>query len=617
MKLFQLECPNCGANLKLKTPTLAVCDSCGSNFIVEQTQYAPIIISQAPAPAPSGKNSAKAAASIAAAVIFLSVLTVIASGVSGTRKTSTSQKLPLATYPKSVYGTQAAVSPERPVSPLFITFAEKVFGKNIDDITNEELASLKYMAITLGKEEYTFKYSFEDYASDKFDSSIITMSLSKDLKYSSSDIGCFTGLTRLENYSITMKKGDAARLTSIRSLGIRSEFSTLAEIFPVAGITELSLKYSKNATLEGIDKFTSLQSLTFDRSDTTDISLLSTCTSLTSLNFIGCDDITDFSVLYTMSGLKRLEIEAENLRDIGFVNQLPALETFALRDSDVLDISPLSGNTVIRHLAIEENSKVTDYSPINTLPQLESLSFDRYFSQDMPALDNLPNVRRLSLTRPEDMNVLRNFPNCTELTLSACNFTAPDALASLTNLTSLTLSSIFNDLNNLNFTRDMSSLKYLDISGCSVYNNISGVFSLPSLEVLNMNGCELRIDNTAVPEQPSLQKLYIKGIKVYKNVSVSQYGMFTEVSYDEDLLENRIDLLSHFPNLKVLDISSNKIKSIDFVENMPMLETLTISDNYVTDLRPLERLQYIREVNADKNSIVQNANLKEGVIVNK
>ena len=163
----------------------------------------------------------------------------------------------------------------------------------------------------------------------------------------------------------------------------------------------------------------------------------------------------------------------------------------------------------------------------------------------------------------------------------------------------------------------MNSLKYLDISGCSVYNNISGVFSLPALETLNMNGCELRIDDTAVPDQSSLQKLYMNKVKIYKNVSVSQYGMFTEVSYDEDLLENRIDLLSHFPNLKSLDISSNKIKSIDFVENLPMLETLTISDNYVTDLRPLEKLQYIREVNAVKNSIVQDANLKEGVIVNK
>lgn len=616
MKLFQLECPNCGSNLKLLSPTHAACDSCGSHFIIEQTNNIPIIISQTPA-APEKPARKSLSASFAIIGVIFAMLILVA--ISSAAEKTTSPSYPTYVKPVTAGTGQSSSRPalDKPESDLFVTFAEKAFGKNISDITAEELASLKYLGITFNKDDYTFKYSFEDYGSDKFDSSIITMSLSKDLKYSSADIGCFTGLTKLENYNITMKKGDALRLNNLRSLGIRSEFSTVAEIFPVGEITELTLKYSKNPTLEGIDKFTSLKSLTFDHSDSTDISLLSTCGSLTSLNFIKCDNITDFSVLYTMSGLKRLEIEAENLRDIGFIPQLPALETFALRDSDVLDISPLSNNTVIKNLAIEENSKITDYSPINSLPQLEALSFSRYFSQEMPALNNLSNVKKLSLSRPEDMNVLRNFPNCTELTLSACNFNSPDALAGLTGLTSLTLSSIFNDLNNLNFVRDMNSLKYLDISGCSVYNNISGVFSLPALETLNMNGCELRIDDTAVPDQSSLQRLYMNKVKIYKNVSVSQYGMFTEVSYDEDLLENRIDLLSHFPNLKVLDISSNKIKSIDFVENLPMLETLTISDNYVTDLRPLEKLQYIREVNAVKNSIVQDANLKEGVIMNK
>lgn len=616
MKLFQLECPNCGSNLKLKTPTHAVCDSCGSSFIIEQTNRAPIIVSQTNVTV--NDNPAKKILSIAAVFACMVFLIIIISAVSAGSGKSAKTELPsLYKNPLANIGTKSASpAPEKPVSELFITFTEKAFGKNIADITAEELSSLKYMSISFSKDAYEFKYSFEDCDSDKFDASVITMSINRNLKYSSTDIGCFTGLVKLENYNITMKKGDALNLTALRNLGIRSEFSTLADIFPVSSITELTLKYSKNPTLEGIDKFTSLKTLAFDHSDTTNISLLSTCGTLTSLNFIKCDDITDFSVLYTLGNLKELEIEAENLRDIGFISQLASLETFALRDTDVLDISPLAGNTVIKNLAIEENSKITDYSAINTMPQLEALSFSRYFSQPMPALDNLHNVKKLSLSRAEDMSIVRNFPECTELTLSACNFTAPDALSSLKKLTKLTLSSIFNDLNNLNFLSGMNSLKYLDISGCSVYNNISGVFALPSLEVLNMNGCELRIDDTAVPDQTALRELYLSKVKIYKNVSVSQHGMFTDVSYDEDLLENRIDLLSHFPNLRVLNVSSNKLKSIDFVEHLPMLETLTVSDNYVTDLRPLERLSYIREVNAVKNSIVHNANLKESVVVN-
>lgn len=620
MKLIELECPNCGGPLDYDENTnIAACSNCSSTFLLDHETPIPRQ-PKPPRPIETPRQSSidRQHRIFAGFLIFFGSAAfcfLLISGINGVSDQYRQHSSQQAAY-KSTVRTKDGL----PASPLFQAFVAHAFHKdNYHEVSSEELASLRYLGIANNSYGYQFSYSFTDAfdtsADIDFNSTVKTVVLDSDLDYLSSDLSCFTGLTRLDNTVIRAKEGDAANLKSLRSLTARQSLSEITKAYHTEQISELSVLYNSQTTLAGIEQFPKLEKLTYNSGSLNDISLLSTCTGLRGLHLLDCDKIEDFSVLYTLTGLEELSLRTDKLKDISFIKEMPKLWYFYLYDTEVLDLSALTGNTSITHLSIEENSEVQDYSPINTMPQIQSLRFARYYSQKMPVLDNLSNATELYFARMDDISFLKNFPQCTSLTLDGCNAKGPEVISAMTELTSLKLEGVYNGIYDFTFLLPLSKLKYLDISGMSVYGDASALFSIPSLTSLNIDSCKFAMDFSNIAEQPSLTELHMHEMELYTNIERREDGSITYLNYDTELLEKYMSFLEHLPNLTYLDVGKNKLTNLDFIDYLPALEQLHIEGNYITDLTPLEKLEHLRTVYVKDNNILKTGNITEKVSV--
>lgn len=143
----------------------------------------------------------------------------------------------------------------------------------------------------------------------------------------------------------------------------------------------------------------------------------------------------------------------------------------------------------------------------------------------------------------------------------------------------------------------------MDLGGIVTYEDISGIFSLPNLKKLNISGMECEIDFDKIVDNPSLESLELAGIKLYENVKISGGYGIVNVDWDDVYLVDHINFLTHFPNLKRLDIADNKLEELDFAAELVKLEEIDFSDNYVTDMHVLSTLPCLQQVNCKGNPI--------------
>jgi len=142
----------------------------------------------------------------------------------------------------------------------------------------------------------------------------------------------------------------------------------------------------------------------------------------------------------------------------------------------------------------------------------------------------------------------------TEFTVPAEAETLED-LVHFTHLKKLTVSG--RSIDSLSFLTSMTQLEELDLSGCSLPDELDTVAALPALKKLTLEGCSLS--------------------------SVTK-------------LEKAIGL-TH------LNLSSNAIGDISVLANMPQLTCLDLSHNAVTDLTPVNGLSLLTELDVSYNSI--------------
>lgn len=69
--------------------------------------------------------------------------------------------------------------------------------------------------------------------------------------------------------------------------------------------------------------------------------------------------------------------------------------------------------------------------------------------------------------------------------------------------------------------------------------------------------------------------------------------------------------IEQFGNLRVLDVSANKIKSIDELAHIPYLGTLDISHNQISTLAPLAQSTSLTKLNANNNNLASLDELSE------
>jgi len=138
------------------------------------------------------------------------------------------------------------------------------------------------------------------------------------------------------------------KFTSLRKLllrGYKSKTKDLSSLPEIPNLTRLELVQGNLERLEGVQRFSRLQSAEFSyMKNLKDISALRNVGAFTDLRFATCKAVEDFSITKSIPNLVALRIiDCGNLSSITFLNEIPKLEEFRFVKTKIMDgdLSPL------------------------------------------------------------------------------------------------------------------------------------------------------------------------------------------------------------------------------------------------------------------------------------
>lgn len=261
----------------------------------------------------------------------------------------------------------------QPHSSLYEAFAEAVFAKDADTVTEEELARIKYLRVSTGSEGAAVEYSFDSpYESDAFEPETLKLKglvcrgmtpeeaagkipvperlleFSLDRPESLDGIDAFSGLEILSVEGIS-----ASDLKQLVSLGKLRSLS-LEESSPEQALTD----YSALSVLTGLEELTFYSNWTY-AVPLRNVKFLDGMTNLRQVDFSGGSD---------GDGWGAYQFYTDILGDISNVFNHPGLEELILNNcSFEIDFGRLTENPSLRRLemkevSLEENFHVESYN---------------------------------------------------------------------------------------------------------------------------------------------------------------------------------------------------------------------------------------------------------------
>lgn len=209
-------------------------------------------------------------------------------------------------------------------------------------------------------------------------------------------------------------------------------------------------------------------------------------------------------------------------------------------------------------------SSVTEYTDLQYLPYLTSLTIENGNFADLQVLANLSQLTHLTVTGSvvgaKDLATIASLPGLTDLTLSDCS------LSSIGNLAGA------------------PALRYLDLSGNTI-RDISALSSVSTLRELDLSHNALTTLNALV----ALKEL------IRLDVSYNSLASVTPLAGCTALVE--------------LDISNNAIGSLDGVEGLTALVKLNAGHNKLTDAGLLSGNTTLAELTLSNNSLLDISSL--------
>ena len=249
--------------------------------------------------------------------------------------------------------------------------------------------------------------------------------MSEDTNFQMADLEQFPELINLFLPEVSLQKGDLKSFTKLQGLECCNTPAELTKIIDPEQITYLVLHDSNHnlRSLAKLNKFSNLRYLNIDSDILLDLSPLSSCKWLTSLELYVPNYKGDYNFLKNMTSLTALSIRTDQLKDLEFLKNCPKLQIFAFsRDDDDPSLS-LKGLEYLQDL------------------QELSITFTPVQTDSLDILAKNPNLITLYMEycRLSDVSFLKGFDNLTVLSLQGNRIERFSDLPALPNLTSLNL----------------------------------------------------------------------------------------------------------------------------------------------------------------------------------
>ena len=410
-----------------------------------------------------------------------------------------------------------------------------------------------------------------------------------------------TGLTSLslENNSIT----DLAPLGSLRSLNSlylsgNADIESLEPLYGLDGLTTLDIRGREitdeelealqeelpgctiltdtptqtvvEITLGGVTFESDVTELNLSGLGLTDISALSACTALESLD-ISNNQISDISVLAAMPNLKTLSFSSNQVSSISPLLALTNLEVLRFSGNNVSNIAALSGHTAITELDMSDNP-LDSLTTLSTLTGLKTLTLQSCGLEDSD-LETLRSMTWLSsLSIDGNTSLTRGAVDELVAALSGTEVQTPEQLYTV-------------ELGGQSFAADSEQV---DASGLGV-TDLAGLENFTSILVLNLNDNE-GIDISNVGAAPTLQSLELSRCGLTDISALANAAGLTTLSLMQNDITD-VSPLRHLANLTELHLSLNEnLEDITPLSMLSNLKTISLNGTAVTDLSALAGL---------------------------
>lgn len=604
MKLTALKCPSCGGPIELdeKDENVGYCQYCHTKYYLESEQPKVFIEYKQETShnsmAMKEESGSKAAIAVGAVIGVIGIMALILIPLSGTSKNANK-------YPSREVTVAASVSEEQSsdksrasatYSASFEVLIKEALATSVSSVTEEELGRFKYLSMRKGEAGWMITYSFENpivAAEQGQDADINVVVCQEALELQ--DIAALPQLEYLNLDHTELPEGSLETLSSLKMITcdyIQLDMLRLALGDAAKGLERLNASHLKS--LEELSYFLGLKSLEMeDCREISDISALAQVKDLENLNLYDMDEVNDFTVLNVLKKLRSLSIDAENLKDISFINHMPELASLGITDSKILLLDPLVGKESLKELVLVDNGEVRDYNPVGTLTGLETLVINKYTSQDDPDLTALTGLKHGEFHGMMGIRFLGSLTGLEELKVQGCNVDQPSVIASLPALKKLTYRKNWGNSDDLSFLAGCQGLTCLDMNHSEFYGDVSYAFNLPALETLILDSSSFEVKFDRLQDNPALKALSLNRVKLYKNIEMWSDGMVRSINYDDVLLDEYTSFLGHYPSLEYLSLRGNQLTDLQFAAGLKNLRELDVTDNYVTDTHVLDQLEYL------------------------
>lgn len=394
--------------------------------------------------------------------------------------------------------------------------------------------------------------------------------------------------------------------TGLKLKEFEGECASFTELAESLEDPSMLRKYStsrESLNIEGIEAFTSLESLSIDCNNITGIKDIAKVQTLKELSFEIYKQKYSFAFLSEMPNIEKLSFDVDELRNIDFIADLENLKELEFENCSITNLNSLASCKNLKSLKWSRCSELDDVSAVENLSSLEELSFNLSYDSDPIDLSKLKNLRRLEAGRMKDLESIANLTKLEYLLLNQCEMLHTVDFSHLKKLKTLCVkaSSSGNKKMDFGFVENIPSLEVLDMSEFETYSNVAPALNNKKLKKVYLNDFKGEINFSQLEDNNSIEEIEINHVRLYNNVYIQTDGFISNIWYDDVSLIDNLDFLKHYKNLKHLSINNNKLTDVTFVNELTKLEYLSVVGNDIVDISSLASHPSLKVVNCKDN----------------
>lgn len=297
-----------------------------------------------------------------------------------------------------------------------------------------------------------------------------------------------------------------------------------------------------------------------------------------------------FMMKSELAQLKKLEVLGTletSKEELVSLSLLSSLETLIINENDLSNLDFIEPLSNLKHLDVSHN-KITDISGVNKLSKLVTLNISSNEIKSLPNFNpnGFLNLKAFDVSHNEisDIRYINNLIYVEELNLGYNQISNIAALSNLYNLKKLNISALVYNANTMDNIRNIEQLEMLNISDVKFDFD-----DLPELENLK----ELHLVNTTLFGQ----KAHLESLSLYPNLEILNLSSNWLEDEDFDLLKSNSDL---FKNVHTLILNDNEFIAVPDLTSLTNLKHLSLAENEnMYEIHLLSGLDSIETLNLD------------------